>query len=102
MSEFARKDLSRPLTSEERNRSQDGRDRRNTLRSLKEVNKKKIDGKVLPNEILSKIRGFAGFDDEDIRNEQDDKLQKEIAFKNFGGKRKTNKRKTRRRKTRKH
>ena len=95
ISEFARKDLSRPLTSEERKRSQDGRDRRNTLRSLKEVNKKKIDGKVLPNEILSKIRGFAGFDDEAIRIEQDDKLQKEIAFKNFGGKRKTKKRKTR-------
>ena len=95
ISEFARKDLSRPSTSEERKRSQDGRDRRNYLRSLKELNKKKMDGKVLPNEILSKIRGFAGFDDQDIRNEQDDKLQKEIAFKNFGGKRKTKKRKTR-------
>lgn len=68
ISEFAEKDVSRPLTPESIKRSQDGRDKRH-------------------DENFEKM--------EKIKVERDEKLQKEIAFKNFGGKRKTKKRKTR-------
>ena len=66
------------------------------------LNKKKIDGKLVPNEVLSKIRGYDGtMDDEAIKVKIDDDLQKE-GVKYFGGKRKTKKNKNSKRKTRKH
>lgn len=102
ISDFIPMDVSRPLTAEARKRSQDGRNRRNRIESLKTLNKKKIDGKLVPNEVLSKIRGYDGtMDDEAIKVKIDDDLQKE-GVKYFGGKRKTKKNKNSKRKTRKH
>ena len=103
ISKFAELDTSRPLTTESRKRSQYGRDRRNRIESLKVLNEKKVNGKLLSPKMLRKIREFDGtIDDEAIKVKRDDDLQKEIAFKNFGGKRKTKKNKNSKRKTRKH
>ena len=103
ISDFIPMDVSRPLTAESRKRSQYGRDRRNRIESLKVLNEKKVDKKFVPYEIMKKIRGYDGtIDDEAIKVKRDDDLQKEIAFKNFGGKRKTKKNKNSKRKTRKH
>ena len=103
ISDFIPMDVSRPLTAESRKRSQYGRDRRNRIESLKVLNEKKVNGKLLSPKMLRKIREFDGtIDDEAIKVKRDDELQKEIAFKNFGGKRKTKKNKNSKRKTRKH
>ena len=103
ISDFIPMDVSRPLTSEARKRSQYGRDKRNRIESLKALNEKQVDKKFVPSEIMKKIRGYDGtIDDEAINVKGDDDLQKEIAFKNFGGKRKTKKNKNLKRKTRKH
>ena len=103
ISDFIPMDVSRPLTSEARKRSQYGRDKRNRIESLKALNEKQVDKKFVPSEIMKKIRGYDGtIDDEAINVKGDDDLQKEIAFKNFGGKRKTKKNKNSKRKTRKH
>ena len=102
ISKFAELDASRPLTTEARKRSQYGRDKRNRIESLKALNEKQVDKKFVPSEIMKKIRGYDGtIDDEAINVKGDDDLQKEIAFKNFGGKRKTKKNKNSKRKTRK-
>jgi len=103
ISDFIPMDVSRPSTPESRKRSQYGRDKRNRIESLKALNEKKGDKKLLSSEMLRKIRGYDGtIDDEAIKVKRDDDLQKEIAFKNFGGKRKTKKNKNSKRKTRKH
>jgi hypothetical protein len=103
ISDFIPMDVSRPLTAESRKRSQYGRDRRNRIEILKALNEKQVDKKFVPSEIMKKIRGYDGtIDDEAIKVKRDDDLQKEIAFKNFGGKRKTKKNKNSKRKTRKH
>tara|TARA_B100001093_G_scaffold519624_1_gene609524 strand:+ start:4911 stop:6158 length:1248 start_codon:yes stop_codon:yes gene_type:complete len=94
ISEFVGMLSSRPLTAEERKRSQDGRDKRNAFRSVLTLNEKKADGKLLPRELLDKIHGFDGSrDDPEFKKARDNKKG--------GGKRKTNKRKTKKRKTRK-
>ncbi len=102
ISKFAELDASRPLTTEARKRSQYGRDKRNRIESLKVLNEKKVNGKLLSPKMLRKIREFDGtIDDEAIKVKRDDDLQKEGA-KYFGGKRKTKKNKNSKRKTRKH
>ena len=69
-------------------------EKRNLIESLKALNEKKVGKKLLPSEIMRKIREYDGrIDDEAIKVKRDDDLQKEIAFKNFGGKRKTRKNK---------
>ena len=55
ISSFITHDVSRPLTLEELKCSQDGRDERNISRRL---NEKKVDGKLLPREVLDIIRQY--------------------------------------------
>ena len=88
ISSFIPMNVSRPLTAEERKRSQDGRDKRNAFRSVLTLNEKKADGKLLPRELLDKIHGFDGSrDDPEFKKARDNKKG--------GGKGKTKKRKTR-------
>jgi len=88
ISSFIPMDVSRPLTAEERKRSQDGRDKRNAFRSVLTLNEKKADGKLLPRELLDKIHGFDGSrDDPEFKKARDNKKG--------GGKGKTKKHKTR-------
>jgi len=92
ISGFIPSDVSRPLTGEELKRSQDGRDKRDILRTM---NKIKADGKLLPAEILDKIREY---DDTD----KAEKIKVNRTKGKKGGKRKTKKKKNSKRKTRKH
>ena len=92
ISGFIPRDVSRPLTGEELKRSQDGRDKRDILRTM---NEKKADGKLLPAEILDNIREY---DDP----EKAEKIKGNRTKGKKGGKRKTNKKKNSKRKTRKH
>ena len=107
ISRFGRRELSRPLDTEQIKRSQDKRTIRNQIEGLKALNEKKTQGRFLPSEILRNIRGFDGtIDDEKIQTERDDQKQIEGA-KYFGGKCKTKRRrnqtrKTKKNKTRKH
>ncbi len=92
ISSFIPMNVSRPLTAEERKRSQDGRDKRDILRRL---NEKKADGKLLPSEILDNIRKYVDPEKAEKIKENRNKVKK-------GGKRKTKKNKNSKRKTRKH
>ena len=92
ISSFIPMNVSRPLTAEERKRSQDGRDKRDSLRRL---NEKKADGKLLPSEILDNIRKYVDPEKAEKIKENRNKVKK-------GGKRKTKKNKNSKRKTRKN
>ena len=92
ISDFIPMDVSRPLTGEQLKRSQDGRDKRDSLRRL---NEKKADGKLLPAEILDNIRKY-------VDPEKAEKIKENRNKGKKGGKRKTKKNKNSKSKTRKH
>ena len=92
ISDFIPMDVSRPLTDQQLKRSQDGRDKRDSLRRL---NEKKADGKLLPSEILDNIRKYVDPKKAEKIKENRNKVKK-------GGKHKTKKNKNSKRKTRKH